>query len=97
MILASQNVQIAEEKDFVREKISGIFFVNTPQNKNAPDWVRFLFCMCYARNEAQRLRGGSNLKAKRKRSSIVFATLYAIKQGAPEASVSSDTARLCDW
>ena len=29
MILASQNVQIAEEKDFVREKISGIFFVNT--------------------------------------------------------------------
>ena len=31
MILASQNVQIAEEKDFVREKISGIFFVNTPQ------------------------------------------------------------------
>ena len=31
MILASQNVQIAEEKDFVREKISGIFFVNTSQ------------------------------------------------------------------
>ena len=27
MILASQNVQIAEEKDFVREKISGIFFI----------------------------------------------------------------------
>ena len=27
MILASQNVQIAEEKDFVREKISVIFFV----------------------------------------------------------------------
>ena len=26
MILASQNVRIAEEKDFVREKISGIFF-----------------------------------------------------------------------
>lgn len=33
MILASQNVQIAEEKDFVREKISGIFFVNTTQTK----------------------------------------------------------------
>ena len=32
MILASQNVQIAEEKDFVREKISGIFFVNTSQD-----------------------------------------------------------------
>ena len=31
MILASQNAQIAEEKDFVREKISGIFFVNTRQ------------------------------------------------------------------
>ena len=31
MILASQNVQIAEEKDFVREKISGIFFVKTCQ------------------------------------------------------------------
>ena len=31
MILASQNVQIAEEKDFVREKISGIFFVKTNQ------------------------------------------------------------------
>ena len=31
MILVSQNVQIAEEKDFVREKISGIFFVNTSQ------------------------------------------------------------------
>ena len=31
MILASQNVQIAEEKDFVREKISVIFFVNTSQ------------------------------------------------------------------
>ena len=35
MILASQNVQIAEEKDFVREKISGIFFANSPTNKNA--------------------------------------------------------------
>ena len=35
MILASQNVQIAEEKDFVREKISGIFFVNTSQTKGA--------------------------------------------------------------
>ena len=33
MILASQNVQIAEEKDFVREKISVIFFVNTSQTK----------------------------------------------------------------
>ena len=33
MILVSQNVQIAEKKDFVREKISGIFFVNTPQKK----------------------------------------------------------------
>ena len=33
MILASQNVQIAEEKDFVREKIRGIFFVNTSQRK----------------------------------------------------------------
>ena len=32
MILASQNVRIAEEKDFVREKISGIFFVNAPQS-----------------------------------------------------------------
>ena len=31
MILASQNVQIAEEKVFVREKISGIFSVNTCQ------------------------------------------------------------------
>lgn len=31
MILASQNVQIAEEKDFVREKISGIFFVKAHQ------------------------------------------------------------------
>ena len=31
MILASQNVQIAEEKDFVREKISVIFFANTSQ------------------------------------------------------------------
>ena len=41
-------------------------------------------------------RGGSNLEAKRKRLSIVFATLFAVKQGAPEASVSSDTARLCD-
>jgi len=39
---------------------------------------------------------GSNLKAKRKRLSIVFAKLFAAKQGAPEASVSSDTARLCD-
>ena len=33
MILVSQNVQIAEEKDFVREKISGIFFVNTSQKQ----------------------------------------------------------------
>jgi len=31
MILASQNVQIAEEKDFVREKISVIFFVKACQ------------------------------------------------------------------
>ena len=30
MILASQNVQIAEEKDFVREKISVIFFQLNP-------------------------------------------------------------------
>ena len=43
MILASQNVQIAEEKDFVREKISGIFFVNTSQNKNGTYRVPFLF------------------------------------------------------
>ena len=43
MILASQNVQIAEEKDFVREKISGIFFVNTPQNKSTSYEV--LFCL----------------------------------------------------
>ena len=35
MILASQNVQIAEEKDFVREKISVIFFVNTRQKKES--------------------------------------------------------------
>ena len=33
------------------------------------------------RREAPRLRGGSNLKAKRKRLSIVFATLFAAKQG----------------
>ena len=46
MILASQNVQIAEEKDFVREKISGIFFVNTSQQKQnicLPTNVLFLF------------------------------------------------------
>ena len=42
-------------------------------------------------------RGGSNLEAKRKRLSIVFATLFATKQGVQGASVSSDTARLCDW
>ena len=34
MILASQNAQIAEEKDFVREKISGIFSVNTSQQRS---------------------------------------------------------------
>ena len=39
MILASQNVQIAEEKDFVREKISGIFFVNAPQ-KQSKEYTR---------------------------------------------------------
>ena len=43
MVLASQNVRIAEEKDFVREKISGIFFVNLCQNENTPYWVCFRF------------------------------------------------------
>ena len=41
MILASQNVQIAEEKDFVREKISGIFFVNATQRTKQPCRVAF--------------------------------------------------------
>ena len=50
MILASQNVQIAEEKDFVREKISGIFSVNTTQKENQPDRVGFLF-VCRVRLE----------------------------------------------
>ena len=44
MILASQNVQIAEEKDFVREKISGIFFVNTPQKEKSRKRL-FLFVL----------------------------------------------------
>ena len=43
MILASQNVQIAEEKDFVREKISGIFFVNTTQKKQDTQRVSCFF------------------------------------------------------
>ena len=49
MILVSQNVQIAKKKDFVREKISGIFFVNTPQKEK--HFVRSAFCfgtMCSA-------------------------------------------------
>ena len=37
------------------------------------------------RREAPRLRSGSNLKAKRKRLVIVFATLFATKQGADRA------------
>ena len=44
MILASQNVQIAEEKDFVREKISGIFFVNTSQKEKSRKRL-FLFVL----------------------------------------------------
>ena len=43
MILASQNVQIAEEKDFVREKISGIFFVNSSQKEKHFVRSAFLF------------------------------------------------------
>ena len=43
MILASQNVQIAEERDFVREKISGIFFVNTTQTKEHCESSALLF------------------------------------------------------
>ena len=42
---------------------------------------------------ARQSRGGSNLKAKRKRLSIVFATLYAAKQGvcrAEQAQVRAD-------
>ena len=46
------------------------------------------------RCEALHLCGGSNLETKQKRLSIIFATFLATKQG---ASVSSDTARLCDW
>ena len=42
MILASQNVQIAEEKDFVREKIRGIFFVNTSQKEKHCSLSAFL-------------------------------------------------------
>ena len=49
MILASQNVQIAEEKDFVREKISGIFFVNSLQTKEHCESSALLFgTMCSA-------------------------------------------------
>ena len=44
MILASQNVQIAEEKDFVREKINGIFFVNTSQKEKSRKRL-FLFLL----------------------------------------------------
>ena len=47
MILASQNVQIAEEKDFVREKISGIFFVNTSQKEKSRKRL-FLFTLHYS-------------------------------------------------
>ena len=44
MILASQNVQIAEEKDFVREKISGIFFCqHASKQKSTARAV--LFCL----------------------------------------------------
>ena len=43
MILASQNVQIAEEKDFVREKISVIYFVNTSQERSNPKGLLFSF------------------------------------------------------
>jgi len=39
--------------------------------------------------------GGSNLKAKRKRLSIVFATLYAAKQGADRAERAQ--AKGCDY
>ena len=38
-ILVLQNVQIAEEKVFVREKINGIFFVNTSQKIKQPNRV----------------------------------------------------------
>ena len=37
-------------------------------------------------------RGGSNLKAKRKRLSIVFATLFAAKQGVCRAECIETTA-----
>ena len=37
-------------------------------------------------------RGGSNLKAKRKRLSIVFATLFAAKQGVCRAECTEATA-----
>ena len=34
MVLALPNVQIAEEKDFAKQKINSIFFANTSQNES---------------------------------------------------------------
>ena len=45
--------------------------------------------------EASHLCGGSNLKAKRKRLSIVFATLFTTKQGADRAEPAQATG--CDY
>ena len=51
MILASQNAQIAEEKDFVREKISGIFFCqHASKQKSTARAV--LFCLEMKRADA---------------------------------------------
>ena len=68
-----------------------------PPNENTPH-PRGIFVLSALthRFEPFRQRRSSNLKAKLKRLSIVLATLFTAKQGAPEASVSSDTVRLCD-
>jgi len=69
-----------------------------PPKKNTPHprGVFLSFEDVTHRFEPFRLGESSNLKAKAKRLSIVLATLYTAKQGAPEARVPSDTVRLCD-
>ena len=64
-----------------------LFCQHVPK-ENRPSWSVFSFGDVGLALNQPRTRGGSNLKAKRKRLIIVFVTLYTAKQGAHEASVS---------
>ena len=71
---------------------------NTKRKPTQLGWFFFLLrCDLNPSTPSDSRRRRREWVSKRKGLSILFAPRYPTKQGAQEASVSSDTARLCDW